>query len=48
MAPPMATETTNGVSSKDDHGGVDFEHITITGFYSKDIRFPVRSITLSW
>ena len=42
MAPPIAE--TNGAPTKDNTGGTSLDTITITGFYSRDIRFPVRSM----
>lgn len=45
MAPPIAEEhlgVPNGTSTVNGSSQKAFEDITITGFYSRDIRFPVR------
>ena len=44
MAPPIAegqSAVTNGAAASKTNGSTKFDDITITGFYSKDIRFPV-------
>lgn len=46
MAPPAAQANgTTGVKTIDRHK--DFEAITITGYYTRDIRFPVFHIPIA-